>query len=65
LGTYLLGYLFATIKVYLYNGAFTLDVKSMLNENLGGILGSTQHYMADSLMLIVEVNVSLIIKSAL
>ncbi len=65
MGTYLLGYLFATIKVYLYNGAFTLDVKSMLNENLGGILGSTQHYMADSLMLIVEVNVSLIIKSAL
>ncbi len=49
----------------MYNGAFTLDVKSMLNENLGGILGSTQHYMADSLMLIVEVNVSLIIKSAL
>jgi hypothetical protein len=25
-----------------YNGAFTLDVKSMLNENLGGILGGTQ-----------------------
>jgi hypothetical protein len=24
------------------NGAFTLDVKSMLNENLGGILGGTQ-----------------------
>jgi len=23
------------------NGAFTLDVKSMLNENLGGILGGT------------------------
>ncbi len=23
-------------------GAFTLDVKSMLNENLGGILGGTQ-----------------------
>jgi hypothetical protein len=22
-------------------GAFTLDVKSMLNENLGGILGGT------------------------
>ncbi len=22
-----------------YNGAFTLDVKSVLNENLGGILG--------------------------
>jgi hypothetical protein len=25
-----------------YNGAFTLDVKSVLNENLGGILGGTQ-----------------------
>jgi hypothetical protein len=25
-----------------YNGVFTLDVKSMLNENLGGILGGTQ-----------------------
>jgi hypothetical protein len=23
-------------------GAFTLDVKSMLNENIGGILGGTQ-----------------------
>jgi hypothetical protein len=23
-------------------GAFTLDVKSVLNENLGGILGDTQ-----------------------
>jgi hypothetical protein len=26
-------------------GAFTLDVKSMLNENLGGILGGTQCYI--------------------
>jgi hypothetical protein len=26
-----------------YNGAFTLDVKSNLNVNLGGILGGTQH----------------------
>jgi hypothetical protein len=26
---------------YIY-GAFTLDVKSVLNENLGGILGGTQ-----------------------
>jgi hypothetical protein len=25
-----------------YNGAFTLDVKSVSNENLGGILGGTQ-----------------------
>jgi hypothetical protein len=33
-----IGYLFATIKVYLYNGASTFDVNSMLNENLGGIL---------------------------
>jgi hypothetical protein len=24
------------------NGAFTLDVKSMVNKNLGGILGCTQ-----------------------
>jgi hypothetical protein len=24
-------------------GAFTLDVKSELNENLGGILGGTQY----------------------
>ncbi len=32
-------------------GAFTLDVKSMLNENLGGSLGDTQCYMGDSLML--------------
>jgi len=24
-----------------YNGAFTLDVKSVLNKNLGGILGGT------------------------
>jgi len=23
------------------NGAFTLDVKSVLNENLGGIIGGT------------------------
>jgi hypothetical protein len=32
-------------------GAFTLDVKSMLNENLDGILGGTQCQMGDSLML--------------
>jgi hypothetical protein len=25
-----------------YNGAFTLDGKSVLNENLGGILGGMQ-----------------------
>ncbi len=33
------------------NGAFTLDVKLMLNENLGGILGGTQCQMGYSLML--------------
>jgi hypothetical protein len=27
---------------YLHNAAFTLDVKSMLNLNLGDILGGTQ-----------------------
>jgi hypothetical protein len=31
--------LFGSNKVT--NGAFTLDVKSMLNENLGDILGGT------------------------
>jgi hypothetical protein len=30
------------MELYLYNGAFTLDGKSVLNENLGGILGGTQ-----------------------
>ncbi len=30
------------IKPKDYMGAFTLDVKSMLNENLGGILGGTK-----------------------
>jgi hypothetical protein len=28
-------------NIYGSYGAFTLDVKSMLNENLGGILGGT------------------------
>jgi len=46
------------------NGAFTLDVKSMLNENLGGILGGTPCQMADNLMLMLKANVSLIIKSS-
>jgi hypothetical protein len=32
-------------------GAFTLDVKSTLNVNLGGILGGTQCQIGDSLML--------------
>ncbi len=30
------------IQTNFYNGAFTLDVKSVLNENLGHILGGTQ-----------------------
>jgi hypothetical protein len=33
------------------NGAFTLDVKSVLNGNLGVILGGTQCEMGNSLML--------------
>jgi hypothetical protein len=37
--------------VLVTNGAFTPDVKSVLNENLGGILGGTQCKMSDSLML--------------
>jgi len=32
-------------------GAFTLDVNSMLIENIGGILGGTRCQMANSLML--------------
>ncbi len=31
--------MYKTKRLY---GAFTLDVKSMLNENLGGILGGTK-----------------------
>jgi hypothetical protein len=33
------------------NGAFKLDVKSVLNENRGGILGGMQCQVGDSLML--------------
>jgi hypothetical protein len=29
-------------RIYYVYGAFTLDVKSVLNENLGGILGGMQ-----------------------
>jgi hypothetical protein len=29
--------------VWVTNGAFTLHIKSVLNENLGGILGGTQY----------------------
>jgi hypothetical protein len=36
------------------NGAFTLDVKSVLNENLGGILGGMQCQVVDSLMFMVS-----------
>jgi hypothetical protein len=32
-------------------GTFTLDVKLVLNENLGGILGGTQCYKSYSLIL--------------
>jgi hypothetical protein len=32
----------STIISNFYNGAFTLDVKSVLNENLGGIVDGTQ-----------------------
>ncbi len=35
---------------YESNGAYTLEVKSILNENLGGILGDTQCEMGHSLM---------------
>jgi hypothetical protein len=34
-----------------YNRTFTLDVKSVLNKNLIGILGGTQCEMGDSRML--------------
>jgi hypothetical protein len=36
------------------NGAFTLDVMSLLNENLGGILGGMQCQVGDSLMFAVS-----------
>jgi hypothetical protein len=39
-------------------GAFTLDVKSMLNENLGGILGGTQCQMGDSFNVKMNVNLT-------
>jgi hypothetical protein len=32
----------SSISSSIYYGAFTLEVKSVLNENLGGILGGTQ-----------------------
>ncbi len=32
-------------------GAFTCNVKSVLSENLGGILGGTQCWMGDCLIL--------------
>jgi hypothetical protein len=42
---------FFMLKFYTNYGTFTLDVKSMLNENLGGILGDTHCWMGDNLML--------------
>jgi hypothetical protein len=39
------------IVAFVTNGAFALDVKLMLNENLGGILDGTQCQMDDNLML--------------
>jgi hypothetical protein len=36
------GYLFVSMDIHPPYGAFTLDVKAMLNENLDGILGGTQ-----------------------
>jgi hypothetical protein len=38
-------------KSYTNYSAFTLDAKSMLNENLGGILGGTHCKMGDNLLL--------------
>jgi hypothetical protein len=35
-------YIYIIIAILESNGAFTLDVKSVLNENLGGILGGNQ-----------------------
>jgi len=43
---------FTPQKIYItLYGAFTLDNKSMLNENVGGILGGTQCEMDHSSML--------------
>jgi hypothetical protein len=50
LSYYHLGYIVLYIIYTTYNGAFTLDVKLELNENVSGILGVTQCEMGDSLM---------------
>ncbi len=50
LGTPCMSPKFVKIRLVSY-GAFTLAVKSVLNENLGGILGGTQFWMGDGLML--------------
>ncbi len=43
---------FAPQKIYItLYGAFTLDVKPVLNENLGGIIGGTHCEMDHSSML--------------
>jgi hypothetical protein len=44
-------HLFTNHQNTLTYGAFTLDVKLVLNENLGGILGGAQCYKSYSLML--------------
>ncbi len=46
--TYVLTIYMHLVSTY---GSFTLDVKSMLIENLGGILGSTHYQMGNNLML--------------
>jgi hypothetical protein len=38
-------------KKFLPNGGFTLDIKSMSNENLGGIVGGTQCQMGHTSLL--------------
>jgi hypothetical protein len=44
-------FVLATSRNWLSKGAFTPNVKSMLSENLGSILGGTQCYMGDYLIL--------------
>ncbi len=44
-------FVLATSRNWISKRAFTPNVKSMLSENLGGILGGTQCYMGDYLIL--------------
>ncbi|CAN5964096.1 unnamed protein product, partial [Sphagnum jensenii] len=53
-----IGYLFADIKVYLYNGAFTLDVKSMLIENVGDLSTSANEQLDWTTRLHIALNAS-------